>query len=150
MEKYIQKLLKALRIEVVAVWVITVLAVCLGELNVIPNGWVEPHSQHEFVLNMAVVMLSIICIPVAIRLFTLNTTKGLRRMNNDEALTAYHVWSVVRMGILCITAVFGIVVYYIATSTSAALCALIALCVTIYCWPSKEKIETYLTTHDND
>ena len=60
MEKYIQKLLKALRIEVVAVWVITVLAVCLGELNVIPNGWVEPHSQHEFVLNMAVVMLTMV------------------------------------------------------------------------------------------
>lgn len=44
MVKYIQRLLRALRIEMAVVWLIVVAAVVLGELDVIPNGLVLPHS----------------------------------------------------------------------------------------------------------
>jgi len=150
MVKYIQKLLRILKIEIAVVWLIVVAAVVLGELDVIPNGWVAPKSSEEFKLNIAVIVLTIVGIPLAIRLFTLNTTRGLRRMNNDEALVSYHIWSVVRLGILCITAVSGVVVYYLATSVSAVFCALIALAVTVYCWPSEAKISSYLEDVNNE
>lgn len=150
MVKYIQKLLTALKFEWVAVWLMVVAAVVLGEVDVIPNGLVLPNSSEEFKLNTADILLTLIGIPVAIRLFTLNTTKGLRRMNNDEALKAYHVWSVVRIGILCVTAVFSVAVYYLATSVSGIFCALIAMCVMFYCWPSKEKITSYLESVNNE
>ena len=144
MVKYIQKLLNVLRMELVVVWISVAIAVVLGELDVIPNGVVMPQSSDEFKLNTVVIVLTIIGIPAAIRLFMLNTTKGLRRMNNEEALLSYHVWSIVRMGILCFAAVFSVVVYYLATSVSGMLCALVALCATLYCWPSSEKISSYL------
>ena len=150
MVKYIQRLLRILRIEMAVVWLIVVAAVVLGELDVIPNGWVVPQSPEELRLNIAVIVLTIVGIPLAIRLFTLNTTKGLRRMNNDEALASYHIWSVVRLGILCVAAVSGVVVYYLATSVSAVFCALIALAVTIYCWPSETKIASYLEEVNNE
>ena len=126
------------------VWLIVVAAVVLGELDVIPRGMVPPHSPDEVKLNIAAIALTIVGIPLAICLFTLNTTKGLRRMNNDEALSSYHIWSVVRLGILCIAAVFSVIVYYLATSVSGAFCALVALSATIYCWPSEAKISSYL------
>ena len=81
-------------------WAILVALVVLGEVGIIPNGVVLPHSSEEFELNVLAIALTIIGVPLALRLFTLNTTKGLRRMNNDEALRSYHVWSIVRMGIL--------------------------------------------------
>ena len=132
------------------VWLMLVVAVVLGELDVIPNGVVPPHSTEEFKLNTAVIVLTIIGVPVAIRLFTLNTTKGLRRMNNEEALKSYHVWSAVRLGILALAAASGIVVYYLAMSISGVFCALVALCATVYCWPSKEKISSYLEGVNNE
>ncbi len=150
MEKYIDKLLKVLRIKIVAVWLIVAVAVVLGEMDVIPNGLIAPHSGDEFKLNMAVILLTVIGIPVAMRLFTLNMTKGLRRMNNEEALKSYHVWSDVRLGILCLTAVLSIVAYYLVMSISDVFCALVALCATLYCWPSKTKISAYLESVNNE
>ena len=130
--------MRALRIEMAVVWLIVVAAVVLGELDVIPNGLVLPHSPEEFKLNLADIVLTIVGIPLAIRLFT------LRRMNNDEALCSYHIWSVVRLGILCVSAVFSVAIYYVATSVSGVFCALVAMCATIYCWPSESKISSYL------
>lgn len=144
MVKYIQKLLSLLRIEMCVVWLLIVATIVLGELDVIPNGLVLPHSTDEFRLNTAAILLTVVGIPVALKLFVLNTTKGLRRMDNEEALKSYHVWSAVRLGILCVGAVFSIAVYYLATSVSGALCAMIAVCATIYCWPSGAKISSYL------
>ena len=150
MEKYIQKLCRTLKIELGLAWLVATVAVVLGELNVIPNGVVQPHSQDEFLFNTAAIVLTVVGIPLAMRLFTLNTTKGLRRMNNEEALASYHVWSALRMGILTLTAVFCIVVYYMVAHVSGAFCALMALCVTLYCWPTAEKISSYLTIVNND
>lgn len=144
MVKYIQKLLSVLKMEMWVAWLMVVVAIVLGELDVIPNGMVLPRSSEEFWLNTAVIVLTVVGVPLAVKLFTLNTTRGLRRMNNEEALRSYHIWSAVRLGILCVAAVFSIVIYYMATSLSGAFCALIVVCVTVYCWPSGEKIGSYL------
>lgn len=150
MVKYIRKLLNALKVEMALVWLMALLTVVLGELDVIPNGMVAPQSSDEVSLNIAAIVLTLVGIPLAIRLFSLNTTKGLRRMDNEEALHSYHVWSGVRMGILGLDAIFGMVVYYLATSVSGLFCALVALGVTIYCWPSGAKIASYLESVNNE
>ena len=64
MVKYIQKLLRILKIEMAVVWLIVVAAVVLGELDVIPNGWVVPQSPEEVKLNIAAVVLTIVGISV--------------------------------------------------------------------------------------
>ncbi len=144
MVKYIQKLSNTLKAEIIVVWLMIVATIVLGELDIIPNGMVLPHSSEEFWLDTIAITLTIVGVPLAIKLFTLNTTKGLRRMNNEEALKSYHIWSAVRLGILCVAAVFSIVAYYLTMSLTGAFCALIAVCVTVYCWPSGDKISSYL------
>lgn len=149
-KKYIHKLYNTLLIEFFVVWLMAVAVVVLGETGIIPNGIVPAQSNDEFLFNTAAIVLTVIGIPVAIKLFTLNTTRGLRRMNKEEALNAYHVWSAVRMAILFVLAVLGLVVYYITLNTGGVFCCCISLCVTLYCWPSKEKIGEYLTTVNNE
>ena len=148
MEKYIQKLMKPLKWELLGAVAIVLTTGALGELNVIPNGIVAPYSEDEFVLNSVAVLLAVLGIPAAIRLFTLQTTRGLRRMNFDEALNHYHIWSIVRMGILCAVGVFCLVSYYVATSVSCAFCTLIVLCAMVYCWPTEAKVQKYLDAVD--
>lgn len=150
MVKYIQRLISVLKWELATVWLLVFIIILLGETDVIPNGLVQPHSAAEFKLNTVAVVLVVIGIPSAIRLFTLNTTRGLRRMNNEEALRSYHIWSIVRMGILGLTAVFSVVVYYLATSVSGILCALIALVATLFCWPSCGKVSSYLDSINDE
>ena len=149
-KKYIHKLYNTLLVEWFAIWLIAIVAVVLGEVGIIPNGMVEPHSNEEFLFSTASILLTVIGIPVAIKLFTLNVAYGLRRMNYEEALCAYHVWSAVRMAILCVLAVFAIVVYYITLNASGAFFALVVLCTTLYCLPSKAKIDSFLSTVNND
>ena len=72
MVKYIERLLKALKVELLIVWLIVAAAVALGEMGVIPNGLVIPNSEMEFKWNTAVILLTIVGIPVALRLFVLN------------------------------------------------------------------------------
>ena len=100
MDKYINRLLKTLKIEFLASWLIAIVAAVMGQVDIIPNGIVQPHSNAEFKLNTMVIILTVVGVPTSLKLFSLNTTKGLRRMNNDEALRSYHVWSTVRMAVL--------------------------------------------------
>ncbi len=150
MVKYIERLLKALKVELLIVWLIVAAVVALGEIEVIPNGMVIPNSEMEFKWNTVVILLTVVGIPAALRLFVLNTTKGLRRMNNEEALNAYHVWSAVRMGILCVTAVLGVVAYYVTMNVTGVFCTLVALLTTLYCWPTCEKVQAYLEGVNNE
>ena len=150
MFKYIEKLRRTLVCEFVTVWVLAAAIVVAGETGLIPNGLVEPHSNIEFILNTTIVLITIGGIPLALRLFSLNITRGLRRMDYDEALRSYHVWSAVRLGILLFASLLGITTYYLTMSVSAAMCGLIALVVTLYCWPSGEKISAYLESVNNE
>lgn len=150
MTKYIDKLEGTLKAEFLVAWLIAAVVACLGETDIIPNGLIMPNSTGEFKANTVVVILTVIGVPLALKLFSLNTTKGLRRMDNDEALKAYHVWSVVRMTILCLDAALGLAAYYVTLNVTGALCALVALAASVCCWPSSSKISTYLEGLNND
>jgi len=144
MEKYILKLLKMMKFECVVVWALCVIVLALGEFDVIPNNITEPRSQEEYYLNLSVVIGTLLAMPLALKLFTLNTTKGLRRLNYDDALKTYHIWSVVRLSIIALVALLGFTVYYLASSISSFCCGMIAVAATIYCWPTFGKIESYM------
>ena len=95
-------------------------------------------------------MLTIVNIPLSQKIFTLNTTKNLRRMNFDEALSSYHIWSFIRMAMLIAAALFGIFMYFAAGNVPCGICTLMALTATFFCYPSEEKIRKFLETLNND
>ncbi len=150
MTKYIDKLMGTLKAEFFVTWLIAAIVACLGETDIIPNGLIMPNTTGEFKVNTIVVILTVVGVPLALKLFSLNTTKGLRRMDNDEALKAYHVWSSVRMAILCLDMCLGLAAYYVTLNVTGALCALVALATSVCCWPSSGKISAYLDALNND
>lgn len=152
MEKNIKHLLRILIIEFCALWLIAIILYVLGEINIIPNGLYanEKGSPTEYYLNIVNVVLVIVTVPLSLKLFSLNTRKGLRRMNQDEALNSYHLWSGIRLGMLLLCIGFGIVTYFLLMNTTGLLCACVALITSFLCFPSEDKIREYLTSRDEE
>ncbi len=146
MEKQIKSLVRVLWIELVVAWLLAVVALVLGQLDVIPNGIFvgEEYVTDEFALRMVCIMTTLVSVPLSFKLFSLNTTRGLRRLDNDEALASYHLWSAIRLLMMVCPAVLNIVGYYLVIDTSYVLCAVIALASTGLCIPSDNKVRKYM------
>ena len=151
MDKQIKSLIRWLIIEFCLVWIVAILTFILGETNVIPNGALADDSHKaEFYMNMANIALIIVCVPLSLKLFSLNTERSLRRMNKDEALDSYHLWSGIRLGILAICIEFGLASYFLLINSTGALCACIALVTTFFCFPSKSKTNSFLSSKEEE
>ena len=145
MDQLIDRLSRLLLLEYIAVWALAIITYILGETDIIPGGILAaPGSQTEFAVNMANIILMIIVVPLSLKLFTLNTQRNLRRMNKEEALDAYHLWSAIRLGLLLLSILAGITSYFLLLNTTGLLCACISLVTTLLCIPSKAKIINYL------
>lgn len=152
MQRNIKRLLHWLFIEFAATWAIAIITFLTGEFGWIPNGLycTESGSQTEYYLNLTSIITVIVCIVLALQLFSLNTRKGLKRMNHEEALISYHKWSCIRLGMLLISAIYGIVVYFLLLNSTGILCACMAMVVTLACIPSEEKLNKYLEELDRN
>lgn len=152
MNARIKKLLRFLIVEFCSLWLIAIILFVLGETNVIPNGLLvtENYSNTEYCMNVVNVLLVIVCVPLALKLFALNTRFGLRRMNQDEALNSYHTWSLLRLAILLLCIAYGIVAYFLLMDSTGLLCACIAMVASFFCLPSEDKIMNYLEMRDEE
>lgn len=139
-------MLLVLRVESVVAWAVVVILFVLGSQGVIVNGSVEPHSQREFTLNSIGILSTLLVLPLAVKLFLLNTTRALRRMNKDEALDFYHIWSLVRMVLVTLCISYNVFIYYMTLNMTGLLCACIGICITIYCLPTRQRVDQYLET----
>lgn len=149
MEKRINNIVLVLKFTFFGVWGVCALLYFLGVQGVFASD-IDPRTNAGYILKYICVGLTLAGVPLALKLFTLNTTKNLRRMNFDEALISYNVWSMVRMSILELVAVFGFITYFMLNDVSCAVCSLIALTATLMCYPSKSKIKYYLENLNNN
>lgn len=150
MEEAIKRLLKYLRIEYWTVVAILLLLVVLCETEVIPNGMFATNEQAEFVFNVTSILIVLVNVPLALKLFSLNTTRSLHRYTFDGALRTYHVWSLVRLLILLAAAFFSLLSYYYTLTSTGLLCAAIVVLVMCYCLPSSRKLHDYLEDAKED
>ena len=143
--------MRSLYVELFLVWGIIILTWILGEMGIIPNGeLVAQGQQFEFYVDVAIILLTIVCVPLALKLFSLNTQRGLRRMDKDEALSAYHRWSIVRLALLFLCAELGVLVYFLLIDDKGAYCTGIALVATLFCIPSENKVKEFLTSKEEE
>lgn len=119
-------------------------AVVAGEWGLIPNGIVAEKSESEFNINMAVILATLILVPLSLKLFRLNTTQSLRRYTFDDALRTYRVWSVIRLVLMSLASVVGTVAYYLTLNTTGLLCAAVAFLLLWLCFPTASRIHHYL------
>lgn len=151
MDKKIKQILLILKVSFFSDWCVVILFYFLGKkMDFDFCGTVEPKSQTEYILQILCVAGVLLLVPLALKLFTLNTTNNLKRMNFDQALSNYMVWSMVRMTIIWFVAIFCEIAYFATFNFSCGVCALIAMAVTFLCYPSEGNIRNYLETLNND
>lgn len=150
MGRVLRKLMRALQIEFGLTWGIVILTFLLGEFDVIPNGLLEGDNKMLYYANIFTVLLTVVCVPLSLKLFSLNTRSSLRRMDKDEALQSYHVWSIVRLALLGLSAEVGIFFYFLFMHTNGILCTLIVLITLLFCTPSARKVRSYLVSNADE
>lgn len=144
MEKRIKLLLKMIKGSLILTWVVGIVAVILGETSCFVDFAVEPHSQDEFICNGIAICITIIGLPLVVKIFNLCTTRSLRRMDNDEALDRYGRYAYARSIAFMLMVGADVVIYYMTMNITGAMCALCVLVFTLVCWPKREQIVSYL------
>ena len=107
-------------------------------------------EDFEFNMNCICILSTLLVLPLALQLFLLNTTRGLRRMNKDEALDFYHAWSLIRLLLISLCIAYNLIAYFMTLNATGLLCALMGLCITIYCLPTHRRIREFMDIVEND
>lgn len=150
MDKKIKNLLLVLKCVFFSIWLLSILLYVIGKMGWLADMCLEPQSTSEYIVECICVALVVFGCPLSMKLFTLNTTKNLMRMNFDDALKSYSAWSVIRLAILGLGAIFGVLAYFMTLKMSCGICTLIALTFTLLCYPKEEKIRLYLDNLNNE
>lgn len=147
MNENIKRLLHKLRTEyllfiILPIFIMVVMTILSPSLSF--YGLLSEISNTYYMLNVVGILLALALIPLAYKLFSLNTSHNLRWMNKDEALSTYHRWSVVRESLLSLSALINFAVNYLTLSNSSLICCIISLVAFIGCFPRVKALLIYL------
>ena len=144
MEKKIDKLVKILKLEYILFWCVTVLLVVSYEMGSITEGSLVGDGRSEYILQMMGVVMTIVFLPMSLKVFSVVVKRWVRFKSEDEALKSYRRWSEIRLALLLITVLFNLNVYYQILDTSALLCAGMGLLTSLFCVPGVGRVMTEL------
>lgn len=108
-----------------------------------PGVWAGTGMTETFFIFQTLMMIVTLCaIPVALKLMNWSWVRKQIAYGEMKESKAYLGWSAVRCGILGVSLLLNLIVYYCALEKANALCALILLFSYFFCWPSEVKIKT--------
>ena len=148
MAEVIKQLLKRLKIEFVAVWCLVLLLVVCYEVGLFTEGIFVGDVRMDYILTTIGILLTIVMIPLSLRLFNLNLVKRISKLSTFEALKSYRRWSEVRLALLLVAALLNMSIYYLTLNTTGLFCSLMALLATLFCIPTKERLLKELDLND--
>lgn len=148
MAEVIKQLLKRLKIEFVAVWCLVLLLVVCYEVGLFTEGIFVGDVRMDYILTTIGILLTIVMIPLSLRLFNLNLVKRISKLSTFEALKSYRRWSEVRLSLLLVAALLNMSIYYLTLNTTGLFCSLMALLATLFCIPTKERLLKELDLND--
>ena len=148
MAEVIKQLLKRLKIEFVAVWCLVLLLVVCYEVGLFTEGIFVGDVRMDYILTTIGILLTIVMIPLSLRLFNLNLVKRISKLSTFEALISYRRWSEVRLALLLVAALLNMSIYYLTLNTTGLFCSLMALLATLFCIPTKERLLKELDLND--
>lgn len=90
--------------------VLSAIIIVSGELDIIPNGILANDKQVEFVIMSMMEILTIIAIPVALKLFKF---KAIANKLASDTLLHFERWGIVRLCLLNVPMVINLVCYYL-------------------------------------
>ncbi len=145
-----KRIAKRLSVEYALLWIVSFALVIVFEAGLLPYGQFAGDYRMGYILETVAILLAIVAIPLALKLFSVALVKRISQYPLEQALKAYRAWNRVRLGMLAVVAFYGIVVYYLTMVNIGGLCALMALTASFFCWPSEKRLMQELDLTDDD
>ena len=131
-----KKTVNILRTLFIASVGIAVVVAALYELDILPSGVLADRPQDEFLCTIAMELVTIVFIPIALRLFK---TKDVDRRLDEGDIKTFKTWSIVRILMITLPLLMNTLLYYIFMSTTFGYMALILLICLPFIYPATRK-----------
>ena len=130
------KTISLLRTVLIANVGVAVVIAALYELDILPSGILAGRPQHEFLSTISMELITIVFIPVALRLFK---TKDVEKRLEEGDIKAFRKWGLVRILMITVPLVLNTLLYYSFMNTTFGYMALILLICLPFIYPAVRK-----------
>lgn len=130
------KTINLLRTVLIANVGVAVVIAALYELDILPSGMLAGRPQDEFLSTISMELITIVFIPVALRLFK---TKDVEKRLEEGNIKAFRKWGLVRILMITIPLVLNTLLYYSFMNTTFGYMALILLICLPFIYPASRK-----------
>ena len=130
------KTISLLRTVLIANVGVAVVIAALYELDIQPSGMMAGRPQDEFLSTISMELITIVFIPVALRLFK---TKDVEKRLEEGNIKAFRKWGLVRILMITIPLVLNTLLYYSFMNTTFGYMALILLICLPFIYPASRK-----------
>ena len=144
MDEQIEQIVKKLKISYAAFWALPILIVIAGEADLFPVGVWGGDIQATYLFETLSILITALCVPLSLKLFSLVLTKKIDQMTIVLALKRYEQWSYIRLGLLAVAVFMNLACYYLTLSNTGNLCMLIALTASLFCMPGEKRLRSEL------
>ena len=129
---------RKLRVLYALLWLLPLLMAIFGEtVGYSFVGLWATGGNAAYVAHSVIILLTMVCVPVALRSFHVCLSKRKPTLSEDEWPAFFFRLSALRLLLLAIPAWLGLPVYYLTLSSTGALCTLIALTASLFCIPPR-------------
>ncbi len=126
--------------------VLSAIIIVSGELDIIPNGILANDKQVEFVIMSMMEILTIIAIPVALKLFKF---KAIANKLSSDTLLHFERWGIVRLCLLNVPMVINLVCYYLFVGAGFGYLAIILFLSLFFVYPSLSRCYNETDGHNS-
>lgn len=126
--------------------VLSAIIIVSGELDIIPNGILANDKQVEFVIMSMMEILTIIAIPVALKLFKF---KAIANKLASDTLLLFERWGIVRLCLLNVPMVINLVCYYLFVGAGFGYLAIILFLSLFFVYPSLSRCYNETDGHNS-
>ena len=130
------KTISLLRTVLIANVGVAVVIAALYELDILPSGMMAGRPQDEFLSTISMELITIVFIPVALRLFK---TKDVEKRLDEGNIKAFRKWGLVRILMITVPLVLNTLLYYSFMNTTFGYMALILLICLPFIYPASRK-----------
>lgn len=130
------KTISLLRTVLIANVGVAVVIAAFYELDILPSGMLAGRAQDEFLSTISMELITIVFIPVALRLFK---TKDVEKRLEEGNIKAFRKWGLVRILMITVPLVLNTLLYYSFMNTTFGYMALILLICLPFIYPASRK-----------
>ena len=149
MKEQIKRILKWQIVAFILVWALPLVYALLHEAGVLSQGALAGDARMEYIFQTIGILMTIVLIPFALRIFNLNLVKRIQELPLQQALKSYRIWADVRLALLVVPALINLQFYYLTFNNTGLFCAAMSLIASLFCVPSESRIKNELDLPEN-